>query len=221
MFHPLGFYRHNSNKKIYSALVVAVVPEEAQRAKCSQKNLCWLREWGQESIIIIVSRNPSEERSEKYVNNIHMYFNPIAISHGCYTYCGACAGFAYKQVDPSNLWVLVQSNSLKRVCVCVHLEMRVYSHYMGFSSSVVYRKRVFLLGPSHHVYLPGCALSCTTHYETPLYNLEIDQTGGWWTRSCVIICYVQATFLRCSKLYSKRTNIDLVGFVAHADLRYW
>lgn len=39
------------------------------------------------------------------------------------------------------------------------------------------RKRVFLLGPSHHVYLPGCALSSTTHYETPLYNLEIDQDG--------------------------------------------
>lgn len=37
------------------------------------------------------------------------------------------------------------------------------------------RRRVFILGPSHHVYLAGCALSSTTHYETPLYNLEIDQ----------------------------------------------
>ena len=37
------------------------------------------------------------------------------------------------------------------------------------------RRRVFILGPSHHVYLAGCALSSTTRYETPLYNLEIDQ----------------------------------------------
>ncbi len=39
----------------------------------------------------------------------------------------------------------------------------------------VYRKRVFILGPSHHVYLAGCALSSLTHYKTPLYDLEIDQ----------------------------------------------
>ena len=41
----------------------------------------------------------------------------------------------------------------------------------------VHSKRVFILGPSHHVYLSGCALSPTTHYETPLYNLTIDQAG--------------------------------------------
>ena len=42
---------------------------------------------------------------------------------------------------------------------------------------VFLRKRVFILGPSHHVYLPGCALSSTTQYETPLYNLEIDKAS--------------------------------------------
>ena len=38
-------------------------------------------------------------------------------------------------------------------------------------------KRVFILGPSHHVYLSGCALSAVQVYETPLYNLDIDQEG--------------------------------------------
>ncbi len=34
---------------------------------------------------------------------------------------------------------------------------------------------VFILGPSHHVRLNGCALTQTFEYETPLYNLKIDQ----------------------------------------------
>ena len=37
-----------------------------------------------------------------------------------------------------------------------------------------YRKRVFILGPSHHFFLSDCALSSQTCYETPLYNLDID-----------------------------------------------
>lgn len=35
-------------------------------------------------------------------------------------------------------------------------------------------KRVFILGPSHHVYLDGCALSKCKEYETPIGNLPID-----------------------------------------------
>nr|XP_002731317.1 PREDICTED: protein MEMO1-like [Saccoglossus kowalevskii] len=35
-------------------------------------------------------------------------------------------------------------------------------------------KKVFILGPSHHVRLSGCALSRTVTYDTPLYNLPID-----------------------------------------------
>jgi len=37
------------------------------------------------------------------------------------------------------------------------------------------RERVFLLGPSHHVYLPGCALSQCDQYATPLGNLVLDR----------------------------------------------
>eukprot|EP00742_Colponemidia_sp_Colp-10_P004552 GILJ01004858.1.p1 GENE.GILJ01004858.1~~GILJ01004858.1.p1 ORF type:complete len:314 (+),score=40.14 GILJ01004858.1:71-943(+) len=34
--------------------------------------------------------------------------------------------------------------------------------------------RVFLLGPSHHAYLPGCALTQCTHYQTPLGDIAVD-----------------------------------------------
>ncbi|KAH0536957.1 hypothetical protein FGG08_006222 [Glutinoglossum americanum] len=36
-------------------------------------------------------------------------------------------------------------------------------------------KRIFLLGPSHHIYLSGCALSACDSYETPLGDLKLDK----------------------------------------------
>lgn len=62
----------------------------------------------------------------------------IIAPHAGYTYCGACAGYAYRQVSPAVV------------------------------------KRIFILGPSHHVRLRGCALSTATKYKTPLYDLKID-----------------------------------------------
>jgi AmmeMemoRadiSam system protein B len=47
----------------------------------------------------------------------------------------------------------------------------MYPLVMGCSDS---RKRVFLLGPSHHIHLPNAALSQCTTYETPLGDLTID-----------------------------------------------
>ncbi|XP_020715704.1 protein MEMO1 isoform X2 [Ceratitis capitata] len=44
--------------------------------------------------------------------------------------------------------------------------------YRQVSPAVV--KRVFILGPSHHVRLRGCALSTAKTYKTPLYDLKID-----------------------------------------------
>lgn len=38
-------------------------------------------------------------------------------------------------------------------------------------------RRVFILGPSHHVPLSRCALSPAEVYRTPLYDLRIDQKG--------------------------------------------
>lgn len=40
-----------------------------------------------------------------------------------------------------------------------------------------FRDTIFILGPSHHVRLNGCALTQTAEYETPLYNLIIDQNS--------------------------------------------
>ena len=35
-------------------------------------------------------------------------------------------------------------------------------------------KKIFLLGPSHHVYLDGCAVSGAKKYETPIGDIEVD-----------------------------------------------
>ncbi|XP_071523570.1 protein MEMO1 [Panulirus ornatus] len=54
--------------------------------------------------------------------------------------------------------------------------------YSGSVGAYAYRqvspvvvKRVFILGPSHHVRLSGCALSSLPKYRTPLYDLIVDQ----------------------------------------------
>ena len=38
----------------------------------------------------------------------------------------------------------------------------------------MYRKRIFLLGPSHHWGLPGAATTACAEYGTPLGNLIVD-----------------------------------------------
>lgn len=72
------------------------------------------------------------------VNVAHRPARAIIAPHAGYSYCGACAAYAYKQVNPSLV------------------------------------KRIFVLGPSHNVWLPGCALSSTMKYCTPFYDLTID-----------------------------------------------
>nr|CAG4638603.1 EOG090X09ZA [Cyclestheria hislopi] len=62
----------------------------------------------------------------------------VIAPHAGYRYCGACAGYAYRQISPAIV------------------------------------KRVFILGPSHHVRLSGCALSSVSKYRTPFYDLTID-----------------------------------------------
>ncbi|GAA5988755.1 hypothetical protein JCM10908_006157 [Rhodotorula pacifica] len=53
--------------------------------------------------------------------------------------------------------------------------------YSGPAAAFAYRcidvaniHRVFVLGPSHHVYLDGCALSRCSAYETPIGQLPLD-----------------------------------------------
>lgn len=54
-------------------------------------------------------------------------------------------------------------------------------YYCGACGAYAYRqidpakiKRVFILGPSHHVRLSGCALTGTERYRTPFYDLIVD-----------------------------------------------
>ncbi|KAK4054997.1 hypothetical protein OIO90_003338 [Microbotryomycetes sp. JL221] len=46
--------------------------------------------------------------------------------------------------------------------------------YSGPTAAWAYGNRVFVLGPSHHVYLKGCALTQCQEYQTPLGNIPID-----------------------------------------------
>ncbi|ELT96731.1 hypothetical protein CAPTEDRAFT_154277 [Capitella teleta] len=53
--------------------------------------------------------------------------------------------------------------------------------YCGACSAHAYKQidpsrvhRVFILGPSHHVRLNGCAITAAEKYQTPLYDLTID-----------------------------------------------
>ncbi|KAJ2805793.1 hypothetical protein H4R21_001122 [Coemansia helicoidea] len=70
--------------------------------------------------------------------------------------------------------------------------------YSGSNAAYGYRcidadrvRRVFLLGPSHHVYLEKCALSLCDEYETPLGSIAIDRAmvaelqskGDWQSMS--------------------------------------
>jgi len=55
-------------------------------------------------------------------------------------------------------------------------------HYSGPTAAYAYKcidasriRRIFILGPSHHVYLPGCALTECKEYATPLGNIKVDR----------------------------------------------
>lgn len=70
------------------------------------------------------------------------------------------------------LWLLCSSNY-------VHNLTKMFDHLVPWSDtmSVTFSRRVFILGPSHHVPLSRCALSSADVYRTPLYDLRIDQKG--------------------------------------------
>lgn len=78
-------------------------------------------------------------------------------SHAGYSYSGPAAAWAYRSIDTTGMWV--SSNYL------VSALRSLTSHL---------RKRVFVLGPSHHVYLNGCALSKCKAYATPVGDLPLD-----------------------------------------------
>ncbi|KAF2402832.1 UPF0103-domain-containing protein [Trichodelitschia bisporula] len=70
----------------------------------------------------------------------------IIAPHAGYSYSGPAAAWAYKAID----WSVAGGTRLTG------------------------SERVFLLGPSHHYYLTGAALSRCAEYETPMGNLRLD-----------------------------------------------
>lgn len=70
----------------------------------------------------------------------------------------------------AQLWCKWMNNRSKHLqnLICVFVVWDFYFWPLSI------RKRVFILGPSHHVRLRGCALTTADKYETPLYDLQID-----------------------------------------------
>ncbi|GBF89365.1 hypothetical protein Rsub_01937 [Raphidocelis subcapitata] len=65
-----------------------------------------------------------------------------------------------------------------RAIIAPHAGHRYCGHVMGHAYAPIDASgvsRVFLLGPSHHVYGRRCWLSPAREYETPLGPLEVDQ----------------------------------------------
>lgn len=67
-----------------------------------------------------------------------------------------------------------------------------------------FSKRVFILGPSHHVYLDGCALSKCTEYATPLGSLPLD-------RSSMLLFFILPSDLTSNFFFSAIEELKKTG----------
>ncbi len=86
----------------------------------------------------------------------------ILPSHAGYEYSGPAAAWAYKSLDFSQSYVPFPPRFIP------------VAPFPDILSPLLLRKRIFLLGPSHHFFLSGCALSQCTQYATPFGPLSID-----------------------------------------------
>uniref|UniRef100_A0A5S6R4J9 Protein MEMO1 n=1 Tax=Trichuris muris TaxID=70415 RepID=A0A5S6R4J9_TRIMR len=104
-------------------------------------------------IIAFPWHTPVDLRLMPWLRSVKVDHRParvIVSPHAGYQYCGSCAAYAYKQIDPSSV------------------------------------DTIFILGPSHHVCLNGCALSKYDKYNTPFYDLVVDEIVNrelWDTKS--------------------------------------
>lgn len=65
-----------------------------------------------------------------------------------------------------------------RAIIGPHAGYRYCGHVMAYAYKAIEPsrvKRVFLLGPSHHMYTPDCLLSQTRAYQTPMGSIDIDK----------------------------------------------
>lgn len=64
---------------------------------------------------------------------------------------------------------------------------------------------MFILGPSHHLYLDGCALSSCSEYETPIGNLPLDRASMSILRAFFLsslICVLAIDTLKATRKFS-------------------
>ncbi|KAJ3216601.1 Protein memo1, partial [Clydaea vesicula] len=73
---------------------------------------------------------------------------------------------------------LDSSSSSIKALIVPHAGYSYSANTASFSYSKLnqntFIKTIFILGPSHHYYLQGCALTQCSEYETPLGNLTVD-----------------------------------------------
>eukprot|EP01006_Ploeotia_vitrea_P058451 TRINITY_DN69451_c0_g1_i1.p1 TRINITY_DN69451_c0_g1~~TRINITY_DN69451_c0_g1_i1.p1 ORF type:complete len:308 (+),score=8.79 TRINITY_DN69451_c0_g1_i1:28-951(+) len=81
------------------------------------------------------------------------------------------------QIDQWFTQAETHTNQPIRAVIAPHAGLR----FSGWTSSHAYKhidltgvKRIFLLGPAHHEYLPCCGLTPFKNYETPLGDLAVD-----------------------------------------------
>jgi len=61
-------------------------------------------------------------------------------------------------------------------------------YYSGPTAAWAYKQlpkdagieRVFLFGPSHHKYFPGCTLTYADEFNTPMGPIPVDIDGKFW-----------------------------------------
>ncbi|KAB0380856.1 hypothetical protein FD755_008640 [Muntiacus reevesi] len=86
-------------------------------------------------------------------------------------------------------------------------------------------RRIFILGPSHHVPLSRCALSSVDIYRTPLYDLRIDQKSNHKDEFTIIPVLVGALSeskeQEFGKLFSKYLADPSNLFVVSSDFCHW
>lgn len=73
-------------------------------------------------------------------------------------------------------WVLLLWTCSSLGLQVSRLHQRVRPLHLSTARLTLHSKRIFILGPSHHVYLTTCALSSCDTYETPLGPLTLDKS---------------------------------------------
>lgn len=83
---------------------------------------------------------------------------------------------------------IIELETTKRLCEQKKYSIRLsnkitkQNDIFDFNTKFAHSKRVFILGPCHHVRLSTCALSTFGHLETPLYDLTVDTQREWQMR---------------------------------------